>query len=323
MRGFAAGIAALGIFAAVPQSRAIEPETVVRRAEPSIVRIVISGEGGMVVGSGVVVSRSGHVATAYHLVRAHLDNKWKIAVFATGEEPGKSHAATMVKAYPGEDLAVIKVAGLDRRPAWLSAANQDRPARGSAVFAIGYPGAGARLGAATQASFTAGAVSRLFRGAWTKDGPQILIIQHSAPINPGNSGGPIVDACGRVVGINTQREVAFFMLPGGLPVMTDVIQGVFFASHASVLIAKLKELGIDYAGTRRVCRNFLGIASIHWPLYGILAAVAALIFLGGLVLLVFRRIRLVHVVVHVGNGLRRGGHAALRRISRKRIDRGS
>ncbi|MEQ8700419.1 MAG: hypothetical protein RLT05_28125, partial [Bauldia litoralis] len=68
---------------------------------------------------------------------------------------------------------------------------------------------------------------------------------------------------------------------------------------------------------------FLGIASIHWPLYGVLAAVAALIFLGGLVLLVFRRVRLVHVVVHIGNGLRRGGHATLRRISRKRIDRGS
>jgi hypothetical protein len=303
----------------VSTARAIEPETVLRRVEPSVVRIVVAGDGGQVVGSGIVVSHAGHVATAYHLVKAHVERKWKITVFPVGRAADKGLAATLVKGFPGEDLAVLRVDGLAGRPARISDAGPDVPARGSEVFAIGYPGAGARLGAATQASFTAGRVSRLFRGAWTKDGPQILIIQHTSPINPGNSGGPIVDACGRVVGVNTQREVAFFILPGGLPVMTDVIQGVFFASHASVLGAKLRSLGIDYAGTRRVCRHFLGIASEHWWTYGIVAALAVAAFLGLLTLLVIRRVRFVHVVVHVGNGLRMGGHA-LRRIGRR--DRG-
>lgn len=310
-------VATVCVLLAAPAG-AIEPETVMRRIEPTVIRVLTTGPEGTVVGTGIVVSRDGYVATTYHVVRNHAERKWKIRIVESGLPIEKARPATLVKGYPGEDLAILHIDGLHRRPARLREADHGEPAKGSAVFAIGYPGAGARLGAAAQASITTGVVSRLFRGAWAHDGPRILIIQHTAPINPGNSGGPIVDACGRVVGVNTQREVAYVLLPGGVPMMTDVIQGVFFASHASVLTAKLKALRIHYAVARRRCRTFLGVASTRWPLYGTLAGIAlAALLVGGFAILIFRPPRLVYVIVRVGDGLRTGG-SALRRMVRRR-----
>jgi serine protease Do len=320
MRPLTILLLASGAFATT-RANAIEPQSVARRMAHKVVRIIVSGPTGNVVGTGIIVSRQGHIATTYHVVQGHVKEKWKIRVVESGLPVEKARPAVLVKGYPGEDLAILKVDGLDRRPARLRDVDGDQPAQGSTVFAIGYPGAGARLGAAAQISFTTGTVSRLFHGAWTKDGPKILIIQHTAPINPGNSGGPIVDPCGRVVGINTQREVAFFLLPGGMPVMTDVIQGVFFASHAAVLSAKLRELGIQFPVARRTCRTFLGMPSTRWPLYGIIAAIAAAVLLfGGLALIFFvRPTRLVYVVVRMGDGLRNRGQA-LRQMVRRRRD---
>ncbi len=319
MRALTLLLLAASVFVAT-RADAIEPQSVARRMASKVVRIMVSGPTGSVVGTGIIVSRQGHIATAYHVILGHVKEKWPIRVVESGMPVDKARAAVLVKGYPGEDLAILKVDGLNRRPARLRDVDGDEPAQGSTVFAIGFPGAGARLGAAAQTSFTTGTVSRLFHGAWTKDGPKILIIQHTAPINPGNSGGPIVDPCGRVVGINTQREVAFFLL-GGVPVMTDVIQGVFFASHAAVLSAKLRELGIPFRVARRTCRTFLGMPSTRWPLYGTIAGIAAAVLLfGGLALIFFvRPTRLVYVVVRMGGGLRKPGQA-LRQMVRRRRD---
>ena len=69
---------------------------------------------------------------------------------------------------------------------------------GDAVVAIGHP-------FGLDRTATAGIVSGVGREIQAPDGFQIdEVIQTDAPINPGNSGGPLLDARGRVVGVNTQ-----------------------------------------------------------------------------------------------------------------------
>jgi len=144
-----------------------------------------------------------------------------------------------------------------------------------------------------------------------------VLIQHTAPTNPGNSGGPIVNACGQVVGVNSQREMAVVFSPLGLPIVTDVIQGVFFASDASLLIAKLQELGVAYSGSRKVCRVFLGVASTNLIFYAAIAVFAALALLTFLV--IYRPRLVIQAAVRCGCAARDCAKAIHRVV---RADRG-
>jgi hypothetical protein len=300
----AAGIVSL--LAASPAA-AIEPTTVARRVEPSMVQIIVEGSVGTASASGFVVSTQGHIVTTYHVVEPHVEGDWNLFVVESGATPEARRAATVVQVYPDEDLAVLKVENLDRPAVPLSESDTDTLTKGMTVFAIGYPGAGERLGADSGTSFTAGMANRIFMGAWTRDGPRIQIVQHSAATNPGNSGGPIVNPCGQVVGVNTEREIAMLVTPSGLPIVYDVIQGVFFASHVSVLVEKLQALGVPYNGTQKVCRVILGVAStnFYWYASGSVVAILALVLL----LIRYWPRRVVHIVVLGGSAARDGARA--------------
>lgn len=318
--GFAAafGILVLATIMSVSVARpalAIEPTTVARRVEPSIVHIVVKGPDAYAAGSGFIVSAPGYVATTYHIVRPHLELGWEISAAESNAPAETRRAVQIVATFPGEDLAILKVDGLDRPPLRLSEVDTDSPTKGTTIFALGFPGAGGRLGADTASSFTAGMANRLFVGAWAKDGPRIRIIQHSAATNPGNSGGPVVDPCGQVVGVNTEREIAMVIAPGGLPIVIDVIQGVFFASHVSVLIEKLKQLDIPYQGSNRTCRVILGIPSTNFGRYAVVAALAAILLV--VLFVKYHRRRATHVIL-IGRGFR---PTMLRLPWRRRRDR--
>ena len=75
------------------------------------------------------------------------------------------------------------------------------------------------------------------------------IVEHSAQINPGNSGGPLVDACGRVVGVNTAGPLA--SLRPGLRVARAT--GVYWASFITELAEELDSLGIAYESASDAC----------------------------------------------------------------------
>jgi len=298
--------ATVGLLAASPAA-AIEPTTLARMVEPSMVRIIVEGPDSAASASGFVVSTQGHIATTYHLVEPHIEGGWNLFVVESGATPEARRPATVVQAYPDEDLAVLKVENLDRPAVPLSEADIETLTKGMTVFAIGYPGAGQRLGADGGTSFTAGMANRIFIGAWTRDSPRIQIIQHSAATNPGNSGGPIVNPCGQIVGVNTEREMAMLITPSGLPIVYDVIQGVFFASHVSVLVEKLKALGVPYNGTQKVCRVIFGVASTNFHWYA--AAVAAALIAFVVLLMKHWPRRVVHIVVLGGEATRNGARA--------------
>ena len=160
---------------------------------PSVV-----GIGSRLRGSGVVIA-DGQVLTNAHNVRGD-----EVTVtFADG----RSAAGRLAGIDVDGDLAVIAIdtAGAPA-PAW---SDDEGPAIGSVVFA-----AAATSGGGLRVTFgTISAVERSFRGP---GGRRIGgSLEHTAPLAPGSSGSPLLDADGRLVGLNTNRigEGFYLALP--------------------------------------------------------------------------------------------------------------
>lgn len=284
----------------------------------SVVRIFVVGPEGMTSGSGVVLSRDGLVATNFHVIAENVEMAWQIIVAdrVSGEE--QQRRAEIVQSFPGEDLAILRVEGLDRPPATFANLGRHDLAKGLEVYAIGFPGAADRLGPLDEASLVPGVVSRTFAGPWAAGAPVVRIIQHTAPTNPGNSGGPLVNRCGQVVGLNTQREAQVVLGPGGIPLVTDPIQGVFYASGAEVLTGKLKESSIAFDLARAPCGSGY-IEMSRRALNNMWAIAAVMVSLAGLLLL-YRPRPVVQVVVRCGDAVGACAQAverAMRRVRRK------
>ena len=137
-------------------------------------------------GSAVIVSPEGYLLTNHHLI----DGATEIAVQLAD---GRSAAATLVGSDPETDIAVLKIT-LDALPV-ITLGNVRALHVGDPVLAIGNP---FNVGQ----TVTAGIVSALDRSRVSRS-PLQNFIQTDAAINPGNSGGALVDAEGRLVGINT------------------------------------------------------------------------------------------------------------------------
>ncbi|WP_406097690.1 S1C family serine protease [Streptomyces sp. NBC_01013] len=167
-------------------------QTVIKNVLPSVVQIDASNS----LGSGIVYDAKGHIVTNAHVVG---DEKTFKVTVATGE---KVLSASLVAAYPEQDLAVIK---LDDLPDGLKPAefgDSEKVQVGQIVLAMGSP-----LGLSS--SVTQGIVSALGRtvsesSAGGGTGATIAnMVQTSAAINPGNSGGALVNLNSEVIGIPT------------------------------------------------------------------------------------------------------------------------
>lgn len=141
-------------------------------------------------GSGFIVSETGEILTNNHVVSGA--ERIRVALF-TDEK--KRYDAKVIGRDPLTDTALIKVEhGPDHLPV-ASLGDSDALQPGDWVMAIGNP---FNLGH----TVTVGVVSYLGRPFAVTEGRFEKMIQTDASINPGNSGGPLIDADGRVVGIN-------------------------------------------------------------------------------------------------------------------------
>ncbi|MGZ0708326.1 trypsin-like peptidase domain-containing protein [Coraliomargarita sp. W4R53] len=160
------------------------------RSEPEEIERRIN-EG---VGSGVVISADGYILTNNHVITARDGDAADEILVELND--GRELPAQLVGRDPRSDLAVLKV-DAEALP-FLPIADSEQLEVGDIVFAIGNPmGVGLTI--------TQGIVSATKRGDLSILGESGLesFIQTDAPINPGNSGGALVDAYGRLVGINT------------------------------------------------------------------------------------------------------------------------
>jgi len=139
-------------------------------------------------GSGVLIDDEGHVLTNAHVVERAETIRVKLA-------DGREFDATAVGTSPNNDLAVLRVETDEPLP-WIPPGRSDDLLVGEPVIAIGNP-----FGLSN--TVTTGVISALDRSIRTERRVFHGFLQTDASINPGNSGGPLLNAEGRLVGINT------------------------------------------------------------------------------------------------------------------------
>jgi S1-C subfamily serine protease len=146
---------------------------------------------GVATGSGFVIDKSGNILTNAHVI----EGASRVSVQF---EDNKTVEAKVEGKDTSTDIALLKVdkKGLDLKPLELGSSKSVQV--GDPTIAIGNP-------FGLDRTLTTGVVSALQRKISAPNGYSISnVIQTDAAINPGNSGGPLLDAAGRVIGINSQ-----------------------------------------------------------------------------------------------------------------------
>jgi S1-C subfamily serine protease len=148
---------------------------------------------GTATGSGFVVDKDGTILTNAHVVSGAE------SVTVSFSEDGDAVDAEVKGVDESTDLAVLKIDPDDvENLVAMPLGDSSQVQVGDSVVAIGNP-------FGFQRTVTTGIVSALQREITAPNGFQIRnVIQTDASINPGNSGGPLLDASGRVIGINSQ-----------------------------------------------------------------------------------------------------------------------
>jgi serine protease Do len=200
-----------GVGAATIQNLSVSLADLALKVRPSVVQVRTVGYGaiegkaaGLVAsqrgtGSGVILDSDGFIVTNAHVVNGAKSievilNETNLQSASNSAEllEKRSVAARLIGMDEEIDLAVIKIDRTGLPP--LSLVDSDSLRQGQIVLAFGNP-------MALENSVSMGVISSTERAVEPDDAA--VYIQTDAPINPGNSGGALVDAQGRLAGINT------------------------------------------------------------------------------------------------------------------------
>lgn len=180
-------------------------------------------------GSGVIVSKEGHIITNHHVVAQMDEVKVQLS-------DGRSFDAKVIGAEPQADIAILKIDAPNLTP--LPLGDSDKVKVGQLVFAIGNP-------FGLEESVSMGIISAKGRRAMEDSSNEFF--QTDTAINPGNSGGPLINVRGEIIAINS----AIYSGSG-----TGAWQGIGFAIPANTV----KRILDSVIKNGRVIRGYLGVA---------------------------------------------------------------
>jgi putative serine protease PepD len=224
-------------------SGAVDVASIYRRVSPGVVFVEADQAGGQSAsGSGFVIDGQGHIVTNEHVVDGASALKVRFG------ENGDAIPVKLLGADRSADLAVLRVdpkrAGT-LHPVTLGSSSNLVP--GEPTVAIGSP-------FGLEGTVTSGIVSGLNRTIQAPSGFSISgAVQTDAAINPGNSGGPLLDAQGRVIGVNSQ-----------IATQSGSNAGVGFA----IPVDQVKKIVPVLERGQKVQHAFLGVASGNAPAGG-------------------------------------------------------
>jgi putative serine protease PepD len=185
------------------------------RTAPAVAFIEAADSGAS--GSGFLMDARGHVVTNEHVVEGASSFTVRLGT------DGDALPAKLVGTDASTDLAVLEIdpkkVPAETKPLELASSGSLRP--GDAAIAIGSP-------FGLSGSVTTGIISGLDREIDAPNGFRIFgVLQTDAAINPGNSGGPLLDAKGRVIGVNSQIASSARQSSGvGFAVPADTVKQI-------------------------------------------------------------------------------------------------
>lgn len=284
-------------------------QTSINEADRSTVRVVVisqTSQGRTLYGSGsgFVVAPNLIVTSAHVVEPARQSGEFGVAIVMP--EGDGLLPATIVRYSALTELALLEFdGGPDATPLTISTVE---PQTGDGVVAMGYPdvdyqgASGPDLLRPAPPSRTSGQIASLRDRAPT--GEPIPTINHQAVISSGSSGGPLLDECGRVIGVNSwhvsgadtreTRGVAtrapqlldFLDLAGVTPTLSDE-RCLSFAERVeaerSATIQALQEQNTELAGKLETADRLTRIAVVIL-IAGTLALFVAVGVLGAIVL---------------------------------------
>lgn len=216
----------------------------VTNSDKSVVLVVVFDNGKPIgTGSGFVIAQN-VVVTNWHVA-----GELPVVVLNAGEKDKvKPYKAQKLWGSKDLDMVLLLVEDLPLRAITIA---EKIPNKGQEVLSIGYPGAadGTVDYSGIESTLTRGVVGRVLDGTWSNKSAStqkqsFKIIQHNAAINKGNSGGPLLDACGRVVGINTKKAYSIVTAVNQSVGITSQTEGIFYASSVEPLIKQLQVIGL-------------------------------------------------------------------------------
>ena len=195
-------------------------------------------------GSGIIISEDGYILTNNHVVDSTSSSSNSYSYYELSEATsvkvelygnGQTYDATIVGQDSKTDLAVLKIEATGLTAAEF--ADSSKVKIGEFAMAVGNP-----LGLGS--SITCGVISAIDREV-SSDGTTYECIQTDAAINSGNSGGALVNAEGKVIGVNT------------LKLSGTGVEGIGFAIPINSTIDVTRDL-IDH---KKVIRPYIGITT--------------------------------------------------------------
>jgi S1-C subfamily serine protease len=220
-------------------------------------------QGGEAAGTGMVLTRSGEVLTNNHVIRGATTIK--IVVPGTG----RSYKAKVVGYDVSADVAVLQARGASNLKT-VSLGNSAEVRRGQSVNAVGDAGG---TGSLTRVSGQVTAVARAITVSDDQGGSEHLtgLIETNAALRAGDSGGPLLNAAGKVIGMDTAASASF----GFQDVSSS--DGYAIPIDQAVTIAKRIESGKASATVHIGRTAFLGIEVVSNGYGGSGAMVAAVV----------------------------------------------
>jgi S1-C subfamily serine protease len=203
------------------------------RVSPGVVSVETQTDSGGSTGSGFVLDHDGYILTNEHVVDGGRSVRVRFS-------KGPPISARVVGTDLSSDLALLKIDAAGRKLTPLKLGTTKNLKVGEPAIAIGSP---FRL----QGTLTTGVISAVGRPIEAPNNFTIDdAVQTDAAINPGNSGGPLLNADGRVIGINAQIASS-----------SGANDGVGFA----IAIDTAKEILPALKSGKEIKRPFLGVST--------------------------------------------------------------